>query len=174
MTRLAPFSPFALLLFMGCQPLTDPCYQLIEGAPDRCAGDIVVDPTDARAPLFDVQGTGAVTPNFVTVVQPDAQDPCSGGSILWELKRFRPEDLPLAYGEPTATGREYINEFLSPSGALIELQEGQLYEVSFAAKDRLGNATMAPTTWSAMFVAGDPDSVQLRDFYCAPAESDVD
>lgn len=167
MTR---FAPLALLSVAACQPLTDPCYQLTENAPDRCVGEIVVDSSNAREPVFDVQGTGPVTPNFVTVVKPDAEDPCSGGSVLWELKRFRADDLPLGYGEPTATGREYINEYLSPSGALIELEEGELYEVSFFAKDRLGNSGMAPSTWSAMFVAGDPDSVQLRDDYCAPPD----
>lgn len=49
---------------------------------------------------------------------------------------------------------------------MVPLEPGRTYTVSFYARSRIDRSGMAPTTWSAVFVAGEPDSAQLWDDAC--------
>jgi hypothetical protein len=156
-----------LLPLVACQSLTDPCYETFDATPDRCAGEVTVDAT-LDPPAFDVVNLAAADPTFVSVVHANPDDPCGGGVSLWNLRRFSAEDLPIVYGESVRGTHTWVNPTLSPEGEIIPLEDGETYVVSFTAQNRLpGNQSgSAPVAWSAMFVAGDPDSVVRMDEAC--------
>ncbi|MCB9674846.1 MAG: hypothetical protein H6737_07000 [Alphaproteobacteria bacterium] len=148
----------ALVFLAACQAATDPCWTE-ENAPSRCIGAIAIEPGDGTTPTFSLEGTGAVVPDVLMVIEADG-DGCGGGSNLWELSRI-PEEAALqgiAYGEVPEGARERVNEFRSPDGSLIALELGQTYSATFVAKDRLSASGAGDADWTGVFVAGDPDS----------------
>lgn len=162
---MSPRPALLLTLAAGCQPLTDPCYAWSEDAPDRCVGEIRVDP--AQDPVtFDVEGLGAADPTMLHVGLVDGEDPCAGSLGIWELKRFDASDLPLTYGVAPRDAKVWVNPVVSPDGTTIPLEAGRTYVAELYAKDRLSGSGAAPSTWAAVFVAGDPDSAILMDDLC--------
>jgi hypothetical protein len=160
---------FALLT--GCQALTDPCYQIFEDEPSRCVGEIVVDAA-ADPPTFDAIDLGPSGPSSLSVLRNDG-DPCEGGVVIWELRRFSEADLPIRYGVVPDGARELVNEFISPDGSLIPLDPGTSYTVTFGAKSRLDASATSAVGWSANFVAGDPDSAVSYQDLCNGTAADT-
>lgn len=167
---MRPTFPLLLSLMSGCtlvDAVVDPCRDALDATPDACAGVLVVDPA-AAPPAFDLEGLGSADPSMVQVSLVDPEWPCGGGVRLWELRGVKAEDLPIRYGDAPDGSRTWVNPVLSPDGELIPLDPGETYEVAFFAKSRVPGDTSgsAPVGWSAVFVAGEPDSALLSEEAC--------